>query len=142
MNLPGEPLRVTDSGDLCIFLQDICEPCKHQEYCSILAMAGMYGNASEWRTVEGKPVCIRQEALPVIDMSIEGLERNDSVLVSILSLVGIILDESVIETWTDEQYWQASDWAGAVHLAASDNDDIVVSEPPEFLLPLLEVGNV
>lgn len=69
MNLPGEQLNPTDNGDLCIFLQDICEACRHQEYCSILAMAGMYGNASEWRTVEGKPVCIRQEDLPVIEVA-------------------------------------------------------------------------
>jgi hypothetical protein len=35
MNLPGEQFKPADSTDLTIFLQDICQPCKHQEYCSI-----------------------------------------------------------------------------------------------------------
>lgn len=60
--LRGEPFRATDSADLSMFLQDVCEECKHQEYCSILALAGMYGGASEWREVDQQPTCIRQEA--------------------------------------------------------------------------------
>lgn len=69
MNLPGQPFRATDSDDLCIFLQDICDECRHNEYCTILAHAGMYGGASEWRTIEGKPACIRQEGLPVVEVN-------------------------------------------------------------------------
>lgn len=69
MNLPGTPLRVTDSSDLTIFLQDVCEPCQHGGYCSVLAFAGMYGGASEWRTVDDKSVCIHHKPFPVIDRS-------------------------------------------------------------------------
>lgn len=61
MNLPGEQMKPTDSSDLAIFVQVICETCKHQEYCAILAHAGMYGGASEWRVVNGEPTCIRLE---------------------------------------------------------------------------------
>lgn len=67
--LPGQPLRVTDSADLSIFLQDVCEQCRYQETCSILAYAGMYGGCNEWRTVEGQPLCIHQKPLPEIDRS-------------------------------------------------------------------------
>lgn len=61
MNLPGQPYTATDSSDLVEFLDAVCEPCSHLEYCSIMAHAGMYGGASEWRDVGGKPVCTRQE---------------------------------------------------------------------------------
>lgn len=61
MYLPGEPFIATDSGDLTIFLQDICEPCDHVDHCSILAHAGMYGGASEWRQIGSKTACTRQE---------------------------------------------------------------------------------
>lgn len=65
--LRGQQFKPTDSGDLSIFLQDVCETCKHQEYCAILAHAGMYGGATEWRVIDGKPTCIRLAAAPVTE---------------------------------------------------------------------------
>lgn len=61
------------------------------------------------------------------------LERDDSVGVSCLSIVGIVVDEAIVSTWTDEQYWQAMDWATAEILVASDNDDVEVPQRPAFL---------
>jgi hypothetical protein len=40
---------------------------------------------------------------------------------------------SVLETWTDEQRHEAEEWAAAVHVHASDNDDVVVPPKPSFL---------
>ena len=71
MKLPGEPLRVTDSADLSIFLQDVCEECQLHESCSMLAYAGMYGGCNEWRTVDGNPLCIHKWPLPEIDRTPE-----------------------------------------------------------------------
>lgn len=58
-----------------------------------------------------------------------------SVLVDLLSLVmnGKQPDLEVVFEWTDEQREQAEIWAGSVHLSASDNEDIVVPEKPDFL---------
>jgi hypothetical protein len=39
-----------------------------------------------------------------------------------------------IPAWTDEQCRLAEQWAGAVHLHASDNDDVVVPPMPTFLM--------
>lgn len=41
----------------------------------------------------------------------------------------------VIESWTHAQRTAAADWAAAVHLSASDNDDVAVPPMPEFLKP-------
>jgi len=59
--------------------------------------------------------------------------RNDSVGVTTLSLVGITVDEAIISTWTDAQYWSAMDWATSEMLVASDHDDITIPPRPEFL---------
>jgi hypothetical protein len=69
---------------------------------------------------------------------------DEGVTVSILSLVGVTVDEAVVAGWNAEQRLQAVDWAGAIHLQASDNDDVEVPEMPEFLeeyqgSPFLEV---
>jgi hypothetical protein len=40
---------------------------------------------------------------------------------------------TTIDSWTDEQKDQAIKWAGAVHLHASDNDDVDVPKKPDFL---------
>lgn len=84
MKLPGEPLRVTDSADLTIFLQDVCDECQLQENCSILAYSGMYGGCNEWRTVDGKPHCIHHRPLPVIDIALETSTANRSGIPDIL----------------------------------------------------------
>lgn len=52
-------------------------------------------------------------------------------------ILGLVLPRvptsSVIEEWTDEQREQALEWAGATHVKASDNDDVVVPPMPAFL---------
>jgi hypothetical protein len=39
----------------------------------------------------------------------------------------------LIATWTDKQCQEAEEWALAVHLNASDNDDVVVPPRPVFI---------
>lgn len=39
----------------------------------------------------------------------------------------------VVRGWTPQQREEAERWAGAVHLAASDNDDVTVPPRPSFL---------
>jgi hypothetical protein len=58
---------------------------------------------------------------------------DEGVTVSILSLVGVTVDEAVVAGWNAEQRLQAVDWAGAIHLQASDNDDVEVPKMPVFL---------
>lgn len=43
-----------------------------------------------------------------------------------------------IAAWTDDQVRDAELWAGAIHLNASDNDDVEIPPTPEHLLPWLE----
>lgn len=69
MSLPGVQFRATVNADLDAFLTRGCETCPHHKYCTILAYAAIYGGASEWRIVDGEPVCIRHDDLPVIDRS-------------------------------------------------------------------------
>jgi hypothetical protein len=39
----------------------------------------------------------------------------------------------LIATWTDKQCKEAEEWAVALHLNASDNDDVVVPQRPDFI---------
>jgi len=58
--------------------------------------------------------------------------RDDDQLTLMLHLAGVLHGDfdpvragraqQVVATWTDEQCRQAEEWAGAIHLAASDND--------------------
>lgn len=134
MKLPGKPFQAGDSADLSQFLEDVCEKCIHLECCTILAHAGAYGGASEWREVDGRLVCIRQEQ-PAQERE---LTRNDAVGVTCLSLAGITVDEAIVAGWTDEQWWQAVDWSTAVYVEANDHDDIEVPPMPEFLVQYVE----
>lgn len=54
------------------------------------------------------------------------------VLRDLLLLVAVTVDEETVESWTPEQRKQAADWAGAMHIQASDND-IDVPPRPTFL---------
>lgn len=54
------------------------------------------------------------------------------VLRDLLLLVGVIVMEDAVETWTAGQRAEAEAWASAVHLSASDND-VTVPERPAFL---------
>lgn len=55
------------------------------------------------------------------------------VLRDLLLLVGVTVTAEQAGQWSLEQREQAADWAAAVHLSASDNDDVVVPSRPEFL---------
>lgn len=58
-------------------------------------------------------------------------ERNDELTLSVLYLVGgHSVPLSAIKQWTDQQCREAEEWAGAVHLHASDNDDVVIPPKP------------
>jgi hypothetical protein len=63
-----------------------------------------------------------------------------SVLRDLLLLVGVTVDEETVAGWSVEQQRQAEEWAGATHLSASDNDDVVIPPRPDFLEPE-EAGN-
>lgn len=61
MPLPGEHCKPTGKDDFARFYLAVCQPCSHNDYCSILAHAGINGSASEWREDKGLRSCIRQE---------------------------------------------------------------------------------
>lgn len=58
--------------------------------------------------------------------------RNNEATGDLLSLTGegSLVPRAAIDTWTDEQCQEAEQWAGAAHLNASDNDDVVVPPIP------------
>lgn len=71
--------------------------------------------------------------LPALD-EIDPVDIADcAVLQSILQLADADVPMEVIEKWTPEERKQAQDWAGAVHLSASDNDDVVVPPKPKHV---------
>lgn len=57
---------------------------------------------------------------------------TDQMLCDLLSLVGVTPTALQLQTWTPEQREQAANWAGLVHLDASDND-VDVPKRPAFL---------
>jgi hypothetical protein len=57
---------------------------------------------------------------------------TDQVLSDLLLLVGVTVTPEQLAAWTPEQREQAAQWAGLVHLDASDND-VDVPERPTFL---------
>jgi len=52
-----------------------------------------------------------------------------------LTLVDIEVSTETVKGWSIEQRKQANDWAGAVHLRASDNCDVPQPPKPSFLPP-------
>ncbi len=59
--------------------------------------------------------------------------RNDEATYDILCMVDHDIPIGVIPHWTDDEVKQAEAWASAVHLRASDNDDVIVPPYPKFL---------
>jgi hypothetical protein len=57
---------------------------------------------------------------------------SDQALSDLLLLVGVTVTPEQLAAWTPEQREQAAEWAGLVHLDASDND-VDVPERPAFL---------
>lgn len=56
----------------------------------------------------------------------------------LFDILGLIIENppeiKIIKKWNDEEKFLACEWAGAVYLQASDNDDIEIPEKPDFLL--------
>lgn len=59
--------------------------------------------------------------------------HDPAAVVDLLALVCVTVSEDQAREWTEEQRQQAARWAGAVHLSASDNDDVEVPPRPAFL---------
>jgi hypothetical protein len=59
--------------------------------------------------------------------------NDPALVVDLLALVCVSVPQEQVEGWTEEQRQQAARWAVAVHLSASDNDDVEVPPRPAFL---------
>ena len=55
--------------------------------------------------------------------------------IDILGLADVTVTATDIEHFTPEMRQAAVDWAGSVHLSASDNDDVVVPPCPHYVPP-------
>lgn len=78
---------------------------------------------------------VRADGTVIVDGEVwarKPILRDDHVAVLTLAMVGVAVEETLVATWTDEQYWQAMDWATAEILEASDNL-VEVPPQPEFL---------
>lgn len=60
-------------------------------------------------------------------------QRDNDALFDVLEIVDVHVPPEDIAKWTDEQVQLVEAWAGAVHFAAADNDDVEVPPKPEFL---------
>jgi hypothetical protein len=77
-----------------------------------------------------------EDGYSLIDQSVDQLPwfRDNKRTQSCLLLVSETeAPLEVIEAWTDLQCQQAEEWAIALHLNASDNDDVVVPTRPDFI---------
>lgn len=63
----------------------------------------------------------------------EGWKRDDEATRDLLSLVDVDVSLEEIGMWSDSMVRYAEDWAEAVHLRASDNDDVKVPRRPNWL---------
>lgn len=74
----------------------------------------------------------------------EGWERDDKALLSMLLLVGPLAEtedgerllKESIARWSDSEAYEVEQWAAAVHLRASDNDDVPVPATPAVIVAL------
>lgn len=66
-------------------------------------------------------------------------QRDNEVTRDVLELASVEVPAETIATWSDAECMAAEEWAGAVHLKASDNDDVVVPPTPAHVAPY--VGN-
>jgi hypothetical protein len=71
----------------------------------------------------------------------EEWDNDPQITISMLGLVDIQVTLDQVCAWTSGQRQAAEKWAGAIHLCASDNDDVEVPEKPSFLegLPRVEL---
>lgn len=64
--------------------------------------------------------------------------RDDKQTYCVLLLIGgHNVTQEAIASWSDEDCQLAENWAMAIHLQASDNDDIEVPKVPQCVIPFL-----
>jgi len=68
-----------------------------------------------------------------LDEMLKDVPRPDE-LRTMLLLVSVDAPIDVLERLTAKERYDAGNWAVAVHLKASDNDDIIVPERPRWTL--------
>lgn len=64
--------------------------------------------------------------------------RDDDAVHNMVLLAGRHLSREVIESLDDDTVYDIEQWAGSVHLSASDNDDVVVPSKPSVIPDLPE----
>lgn len=75
-----------------------------------------------------------------LDSELEHLENGPgdvdptepSTVLGLLAICDVTVDLDVIKSWTQGMRKQASEWAGATHLAVTDNT-VAIPDKPEFL---------
>lgn len=82
--------------------------------------------AASYMALEGKEYGL-DEPEPEVDPD------DIDTLVDLLSLTDINVPREIVEEWTPEERQEVSDYAGALILVASDNDDVEVPPTPECL---------
>lgn len=55
----------------------------------------------------------------------------------LLLVSGYNVSQEAVASWSDEECKLAEEWAGAKHLKASDNNDVVVPKIPVCVIPFL-----
>lgn len=70
-------------------------------------------------------------------------KRDDEATANLCCLVAEVdgVTPEMIASWTDEEVQAVEDYVGAIHLSASDNDDVIVPPRPACL-PRLSVASV
>lgn len=56
---------------------------------------------------------------------------------TLLLVGGHNVSQEAVASWSDEECKLAEEWAGAIHLKASDNDDVEVPKIPSCVIPFL-----
>lgn len=96
-----------------------------------------YGETSpDWDEIQDEIDKAMLAARGAADVSMESLRPSAEETMSALCLVGDTehITDEIIATWSGEQRAAAIEWALAVHLRASDNDDVEVPERPYFTI--------
>jgi len=118
-NIEGLDIDVLESRAIIGFEAGFCCPgCRAEFYC--ILTPGSFVEAPKTEASEDGP--------------------DATVTVTILSLVGITVDEAVVQGWDDVKRLQAIDWASAVYAEAGDHVDVEIPPMPEFLEEFKEVA--
>lgn len=117
------------------------------------AAGALDGRVVDFRHARSIQVLVRRGLLTTIDHRVLGRPPREgritasgrltvdvplATLAVFLEMAGKHADQDVCAKWTSRQRIQAADWAGAVHLRASDNQ-VRVPPMPDFLEDLADV---